>query len=101
MITSLRSRPVPVLDTRAEHWDTKAACRHEPDVWFDNPGLARHICHAHCPVLSQCQRGVRAARPVGAVMAGVLWTDSGTWPQPAQHQPSPKARGCSWCEVSA
>ena len=74
----------------AARWQEAAACRRDPDAWFQPSTVARslavHQCRRHCPVLDECTAYadvlVRAGkRPALCVLAGRWWNTRG---QPIQ-----------------
>jgi hypothetical protein len=97
--------PTTLTQLPPTSWETRAACRHNPDLWASGfthqRAFAIHICVTHCPVYRQCEAGV-AVRPCpGTVQAGVLYNDA-IRPAPAKRQPSASGRHCAACaEVKA
>jgi hypothetical protein len=87
--------PTTLTQLPPTSWETRAACRQNPDLWASGfthqRALAIHVCVTHCPVYRQCGAGV-AVRPCpGTVQAGVLYNDA-IRPAPAKRQPSASGR---------
>lgn len=78
--------------TAVKDWRLRAACRREPDLWFDDHAepsqLAVHVCRRHCPVTEQCQEEVRKHAPEWGVQAGLQWTRRGGRNRPSGLQPA-------------
>jgi hypothetical protein len=96
-------RSAHALDTpRDQHWDTRAECRHDPEMWFTHGSagpsrLALHICAAHCPVLAECRAYAERQQPSerrSFILGGVGYNHSGR-PLPVRGLPR-----CTRCEVT-
>jgi hypothetical protein len=81
-------------------WESRAACRTNPDLWTSTHtherALAIHTCRTHCPVLTQCAAGVQARPCPGSVQAGILF-NTNVQPAPTLRQPTPTGRRCEQC----
>lgn len=79
----------------SQRWVERAACRHDPDLWFNGYTTRRaaHICLNHCPVLRQCRDEVKRKRPLWGVEGGVAWickrNSNFLHGRPRVHQPDP------------
>lgn len=77
-------------------WRQHATCRNIPDLFFggskERNARAVHICHNHCPVLTQCRADAEAAQPAHCVQGGIVWIGgkSGTTGRVGAYQPHPR-----------
>jgi hypothetical protein len=60
-------------------WRDRAACRHDPDLWFTGGDrtTAVHICRAHCPVIAACREALQRTEISYGVMAGMAFAGDG------------------------
>jgi hypothetical protein len=89
------------LDTdRGVGWWTRAVCRGRTAMFFTRDhyvaAQAAHLC-THCPVLHDCRREAEVLTPVGAVQAGV-WYSEGNTSTRGPRKRQPVDLGCGpWC----
>lgn len=60
-------------------WLERAACRHDPDMWFTGADrtAAVHICRSHCPVIRNCLEALQSTEISYGVMAGLAFAADG------------------------
>lgn len=60
-------------------WQKRAACRLDPDMWFDGAARADavHVCRRHCPVLAECKEWADSVETVGGVFGGIAYSQTG------------------------